>query len=124
MAEMQDYAGLDLFFNGAQLKQINSLELTLESGQTSIDLLNDDLGGFSPGAGRARITCGFVVPIGGMEEDFTAPLDNGEYVAMQVPIGNKTYAGTGKLITMSISKDAGAPLAGNFEWEGQLEKLK
>lgn len=124
MAEMQDYAGLDLFFNGVQLKQITSLELSMESGQQSVDLLNDDLGGFSPGAGRARINCGFVVPIGGMEEDFTEPLAEGQYIPMQIPIGNKTYAGTGKLITLSISKDAGATLAGTFEWEGQLVKLK
>lgn len=124
MSEMQDYGGLPLFFNGVKLRQLTSVELTLNSGQTSVDLLNDDLGGFSPGAGRANINGGFVVPVGGMEEDFTEPLVEGQYVTMQVPIGNKTYAGRGKLITMSIGKDAGSPNAGTFEWEGQLVKLK
>jgi hypothetical protein len=121
---VQDYANLGILYNGNPLTQITSISHTTESGQQRVDLLNEGVGGFTPGAGSCEIEVGFVVPIGGLEDTFQQDCVNGTYVTLQVPIGSKDYIGRGKLMTCRISQSTGAVTEGTWTWTGQLKAIE
>lgn len=121
---VQDYAKLAVFYNGNALTQVTSISITTESGQQRVDLLNEGVGGFTPGSGSVEIEVGFVVPIGGQEDEFQEACARGDYVTLQVPIGPKDYVGRGKLMNVRISQSTGAVTEGTFTWTGQLKPLE
>lgn len=121
---VQDYVKLAVFYNGNALTQLSSISLTTESGQQRIDLLNEGVGGFTPGSGSCEIEVGFYVPIGGLEDAFQEDCANGAYVTLQIPIGSKDYIGRGKLMNVRISQSTGAATEGTFTWTGPLKPLE
>jgi hypothetical protein len=121
---IQDYANLSIFYNGNALTQITSISHTTESGQQRVDLLNEGVGGFTPGSGSCEIEVGFVVPIGGLEDTFQEDCANGTYVTLQIPIGSKDYIGRGKLMNVKISQSTGAVTEGTWTWTGQLKPIE
>ncbi len=120
---LQEYARLPVFINQAYVSQLTSVELTGESGQVAVDLLNEGLGGFTPGSGRTRVRIGFAVPIGGLEVDVWEQMSEGQIVAFQVGVGAKGYSGKGKIMSVSISQSTNSSVEGTCEWEGELKKL-
>jgi hypothetical protein len=120
----QDYARLAVFYNDNLLTQVTSISLTTNSGNQRVDLLNEGLGGFTPGSGDCTIEVGFVVPAGGLEEEFQQHCADREFVKMQVPVGSKDYVGKGKLDTVSISQSVNASVEGSFTWIGELAALE
>lgn len=123
MAAQQDYARGGVFYNSAWLEQITSFELTTNSGNQRIDLLNEGLGGFTPGSGDVSITIGFVIPIGGTEATFQEDCANKAFVDLQIPIGKKDYVGRGKIESVSISQSVNAAMEGTLTWIGELAPL-
>ena len=121
---LQEYARLPVFIDQAYVTQLTSVELTGESGQVAVDLLNEGLGGFTPGSGRCRIRIGFAVPIGGQEIDVWGRMKKGMIVSMQVGVGSVGYAGKGKIMSVSISQSTNASVEGTCEWEGELKDLE
>ena len=121
MAALQDYATLTVFLNGQNLQQLTSAEATFDSGQQRVELLNEGLGGFTPGSGSVTISLGFAIPIGGTEDTYLARCVAGEYVTMQLGIGAEQYVGTGKITNVSISQSVGAASEGTLEWTGQFK---
>lgn len=119
----QDYANLAVFYNGNALIQITSIAMTTQSGQQRVELLNEGLGGFTPGSGSVNIEIGFVVPIGGLEDTFQEDCANGAFVTLQVPIGSKDYIGRGKIMEVKISQSTNAVTEGTFTWDGQLKPI-
>ena len=124
MAAIQDYATLPLFINGNFIEQKTSVSISWDGGQQRVELLNEGLGGFTPGSGSVTISIGLAVPIGGLEEDYVGMMHRGEYVTMQVPVGAQTYVGTGKITTCEISQSSGASTEGSLEWSGQFKPLE
>lgn len=120
----QDYIKLAIFYNSNALTQITSISHTTESGQQRVDLLNEGVGGFTPGSGSCEIEVGFVVPIGGLEDTFQEDCANGTYVTLQIPIGPKDYIGRGKLMNVKISQSTGAVTEGTWTWTGQLKPIE
>ncbi len=123
MAVQQDYARLACFYQNNALTQVTSIALNTESGQQRVDLLNEGLGGWTPGSGSVSIEIGFVVPIGGQEDEFQEDCATGAYVTMQIPIGRKSYIGKGKVTSVKISQSTNASTEGSFTWEGELKPL-
>ncbi len=123
MAAAQDYANLAVFYNSNPLIQITSIKIGFASGQQRVELLNEGLGGFTPGSGLVTIEINFVVPIGGTEDTFTEDCVNGTFVTMQIPIGGKDYIGRGKIMTCDISQAVNAVTEGSFTWEGPLKAI-
>ena len=121
---LQDYARLAVFYNDSLLTQITSASLTTNAGNQRVDLLNEGLGGFTPGPGDVTIEVGFVVPAGGTEEEFQEDCALKNFVKMQVPVGRKDYVGRGKIDTVSISQSTGASVEGSFTWIGELAPLE
>lgn len=121
---LNDYARLACLYNGNPLTQLTSLNLTTNSGQQRVDLMNEGLGGFTPGPGDVTIEVGFAVPIGGTEDEFQEDCANGAFVTLQVPIGRKDYIGLGKIMNVSISGSTGANVEGTFSWTGELKALQ
>jgi hypothetical protein len=124
MATLQDGAKLAYFYNGNLLEWITSLDISTDSGQNKIDLLNQGLGGFTPGSGLVTISVGFAVPIGGTEDDFQQDCANGTYVTSQVVCGKKSYIGRGKLMSCKISQSVNGSTEGSFEWTGELKPFE
>lgn len=120
---VQDYANLSVFYNGNPLTQITSIAFTTQSGQQRVELLNQGVGGFTPGSGSVEIEVGFVVPIGGTEDTFQEDCSNGTFVTLQVPIGAKDYIGRGKIMEVKISQSTNAVTEGSFNWTGQLKPI-
>ncbi|MEM6792108.1 MAG: hypothetical protein AAF715_31615 [Myxococcota bacterium] len=123
-AQMEDHALLSVFVNQTKQVKMTSARITWDSGQQVIFTLGGGFAGFSPGSGQCSFEGGFVIPVGGLETDYVEILTEGQYVDLQLPIGAKTYAGRGKIVTCDIGQDTGNPTAGNFQWQGQLAKLQ
>jgi hypothetical protein len=123
MATAQDYANLSVFYNGNPLIQVTSISIKTQSGQQRVELLNEGLGGFTPGSGMVSIEVNFVVPIGGTEDTFQEDCTGGVFVTLQVPIGSKDYIGKGKIMNVDISQATNAVTEGSFTWEGPLKAI-
>lgn len=89
-----------------------------------MNLLNEGLGGFTPGSGSCTIKLGFVVPIGGTEVPYQQDCANGAYVDFQIGCGSVGYLGTGKLMNCEIGQSAGAATEGSIEWHGELKPME
>lgn len=124
MASLQDYARLAVAMDGNVLTQITSIKATWNSGQNRVDLLIEGLAGFTPGSGDVTVDLGYVVPIGGMEEDYTGKLAAGQYVKMQLFVGGKDYVGTGKIMTTDLSQSTNQGVEGTLQWMGELKPLQ
>ncbi len=120
---LQDFAKLGIFYNGNALTKVTSISLDTNSGEQRIDLLNEGLAGFTPGSGDCSIEVGFVVPIGGLEDEFQEDCATGTYVTLQVPVGRKSFIGRGKLQSVKISQSTNANVEGSFSWMGELKPL-
>ena len=121
---LQDYSKLSAFVDQNYLIQITQISVSTESGQQEVDLLNEGLGGFTPGSGRVRINLGYVVPIGGPEFNFQAAAANGTYHTLQVPLGPLTSAGTGKFTEDEFSQSTNASTEGTCTWVGELKPVE
>lgn len=119
---LQDYARLPVFFNGGNITQLTSVDITFNSGQNKVDLLNEGLGGFTPGSGEVSIRLGVAVPIGGTEYTYLENCVEGAFVDLQLGIGAKAYAGRGKIITSSLRQSVNASVEGTIEWLGEIKK--
>lgn len=120
---LEDFAKLGVFYNGNALTKVTSISLDTNSGEQRIDLLNEGLAGFTPGSGDCTIEVGFVVPIGGTEDEFQEDCATGTYVTLQVPVGRKSYIGRGKIQSVKISQSTNANVEGSFTWMGEVKPL-
>ena len=116
-----DKATLKIFYDGDPLTQVTSIQKTTEGGQIEVDLIETGLGGFTPGAGRVRISIGYAIPLEGPEKDFDSDVANGAYRTLQLSQGNKYYIGRGKVMDSDVSQSAGANTEGSFNWTGELK---
>lgn len=123
MPVQQDYANLSVFYNGNPLEQVTSISFTTSSGQQRVELLNKGVGGFTPGSGSSEVEIGFVVPIGGTEDEFQQDCANGTFVTLQIPIGDKDFIGKGKIMEVKISQSTNAVTEGTFSWTGPLKPI-
>jgi hypothetical protein len=119
-----DYARLAVYVDGSLVQQITSISMTTNSGNQRVDLLNEGLGGFTPGSGDVTIELGFVIPIGGTEEEYQEKCANKDWVTMQVPVGRKDYIGRGKIDTVSISQSVNSSVEGSLTWIGEIAPLE
>lgn len=124
MATLQDHARLALFVDQTTMVEITSIQMTTNSGQNRVDLLNEGLAGFTPGSGDVSLQIGFAVPFGGQEYNWQQKCSNGEYVSMQVRIGAQQYAGVGKFLDVSINQSVNASVEGTANWLGELKPLQ
>lgn len=124
MATLQDHARLVLFVDQVVMIEVTSIQITTNSGQNRVDLLNEGLAGFTPGSGDVSLQIGFAVPKGGQEYDWQQKCANGEYVTMQVRIGKDNYAGLGKILDVSINQTVNASVEGTANWLGELKAVQ
>lgn len=121
---LSDYARLGIFYGGDALTQVVSVQATTNSGQQRVDLMNEGLGGFTPGSGDVSISVGFAVPIGGTEKPYQADCANGRFVTLQLQEGSRYYIGQGKIMDEDVSGSAGANTEGTFNWVGELKPME
>lgn len=119
-----DYARLAVAVNGNVLSQITSIDVEWNSGQNRVDLLNEGLSGFTPGSGDVTVNLGFVVPLGGLEQDFISDLVPGAVVTLQIFLAGKDYVGKGKHMNCKMSQSVNASVEGSLQWTGQIAKLQ
>jgi hypothetical protein len=119
-----DYATLKLFFNSNPLQKLTSIRHRTESGQQPVELLNEGLSGFTPGAGRCTVEVGYVIPVGGPEENFQAQCKRGSYVDLQLFMGSLVYAGRGKITETEIGQSNSETVTGSFTWIGEFAEFE
>lgn len=124
MAALQDYARIKIFIDGTELVQVTSVRYRTESGNQPVNLLNEGLGGFTPGSGMSSIEIGYAIPLGGQEHKFQQNCANREYVTIQLVIGGETFVGTGKYETTEVSQSASASVEGSASWMGELAAMQ
>lgn len=115
-----DYSQLAVFINRNKITQVTSIAFNTEAGNVRIDLLNEGLGGFTPGSGSCTLELGIVVPAGGPEENYQAMLVAREFVDVQVSMGNVDYAGRGKFESVNLSQSVNQSLEGTVSWIGEF----
>ena len=120
---LEDFTNLSAVVDGDYQSKLTSLSMRHESGQQPVDLLNEGLGGFSPGSGRVQVTMGYSVPIGGAEFDFASAAAAGGYHTLQVTVGPKTYVGSGKFIDNEIGQTVNSATEGTVTWLGEISEL-
>ncbi len=121
MAAQQDYALVKLFLNGAPVTQITKVTRMLDAQNQPIMLMNEGLGGWSPGSGISSIEWDVPIPIGGSEFDYEGMNQRREYVDMQVFVGSRSVASRGKIQTVQTEGAAGSPSSMSIKWEGAFE---
>lgn len=89
-----------------------------------MNLLNEGLGGFTPGSGACTIDLGFAIPIGGTEYPFQQKSANGEYVTFQLGVGSVGYIGKGKILNVEVGQDVGSASHGTCQWHGELKPFE
>src|SRR5687767_3833706 len=117
----QDYALVKLFLNGAPVTQITKITRMLDAQNQPIQLMNEGLGGWSPGSGISRVEWDAPVPLGGSEFDYEGMAARREYVDLQVFVGSRSVASRGKLQTVQTEGSSGAPSGMSITWEGAFE---
>jgi hypothetical protein len=120
----KDYATLSLHVDQDYEPEVTSVGLTTESGEQRIDLMNEGFGGFSPGGGACGIEVGFTIPKDGLSYPWQQKCANKEWVTMQIVVGDKQYAGLGKLISVGINQSVNAAAEGSATWDGELSPLQ
>lgn len=124
MATLQDHARLSVLVDQTAMIEVTSIQMTTNSGQNRVDLLNEGLAGFTPGSGDVSLNISFAVPIGGQEYPWQQKCATGAYVAMQVRIGPTTYAGVGKFLDVAINQSVNASVEGTANWLGELQAVQ
>jgi hypothetical protein len=124
MATLQDHARLAIFVDQVVQIEVTSIQMTTNSGQQRVDLLNEGLAGFTPGSGDVSLQVGFAVPKGGQEYPWQQKCASGEYVSMQVILGATQYVGLGKFMDVSINQSVNASVEGTANWVGELKPLQ
>lgn len=124
MATLQDHARLAIFVDQTVTIEVTSIQMTTNSGQQRVDLLNEGLAGFTPGSGDVSLQISFAVPKGGQEYPWQQKCANGEYVSMQLILGATQYVGLGKFMDVSINQSVNASVEGTANWLGELRPLQ
>lgn len=121
MAAQQDYALIKLFINGAPMTQGTKVTRMLDAQNQPIMLMNEGLGGWSPGSGISSIEFDAPIPLGGTEFDYEGMCQRREYVDIQVFVGARSVASRGKFQTVQTEGAAGSPSSCSVKWEGAFE---
>ncbi len=117
----QDYALIKLFLNGAPVTQITKITRMLDAQNQPIMLMNEGLGGWSPGSGISSVEWDAPIPIGGTEFPYEELQTSRAYVDLQVFVGSRSVASRGKIQTAQTEGASGSPSSISIKWEGAFE---
>lgn len=121
---MIDYAIPFLFVDGRGQGQVTSIDMVTESGKIPIFTLKDGFAGFSPGPGMVTFNIGFVVPVGGLEENFQRYAATAGRHTIQFGLGPQAYVGEGEFTNCQIGGGTQKATEGSCTWQGQKKELK
>lgn len=99
--------------------QLTSISKTTNAGIQRVDVLNEGLAGFTNGSGDVTVELGYVVPIGGQEEEFDRMCSNHEFVDLQIFMGRQSYAGRGKFENNHVRMNTNQAIEGTVTWLGE-----
>lgn len=110
--------------DGRQVKQIESIDHETDSGQQIVLLLNEGVGGFTPGSGQTTVSGVLYVPIGGFEEPVQEYCAEGSYHTFQIGLGPKAVVNSGKFQNVKISASTGQATQVSFTFVGDVKAFK
>jgi hypothetical protein len=119
----REHARLAAFVDGTYLIELTSITFGTESGQIRVDTF-EGLAGFTPGSGKTTVKLELAVPISGQEFPFQETCADGTLLPIQIPVGQKSFMGIGKLMDVEISQSVNAAASESVTWEGGLSKLQ
>jgi hypothetical protein len=95
LGNLGDYlVRLPVFVNGVPCEEVTSVEMTLDSGRSTIFTTTKGLAGFAEGAKSVKIRVNLAVPVSGLEVDVWKLANSGDYVTMQIGVGRGDFAST------------------------------
>lgn len=124
MAELQDYALNSIFVDGTYLVQLVGMTLRTESGDQPVNLMNEGLGGFSPGPGVVTVNIRYAIPAAGVEFNFNKAVFEKGYHTVQVNSGAEAYIGSGKFMNDERTGSTGSPTEGTVDFTGEFAPLE
>lgn len=116
---MEDHATLKLFYNGAPVKLLR-VNRAVNANNQPILVIGEGLVGFADGSGECTMDWDCRIPIGGTEFDFEGDLVRKAFVDLQLFVGSRSYAGRGKLQTVTTTQEAGDSSRVSSSWQGQF----
>lgn len=120
---LQDHLKLACLVDGVFQIELSQIEINGESGAQAVETLQG-LAGKTEGSGRTEITATWAVPIGGMEFDVHSAQAVGSYHTVQIPLGDKSYIGTGWFQNSSVGQSVNANTEARATWIGEKKKLE
>lgn len=119
-----DYARTGIFIDGQYLVQVTSITRTLANGEQAVYLMNEGLGGFTPGSGECTIGINYVIPESGMEFNFDKAVFDRGYHDVQLAVGAQDYIGSGKFLDAGYSQSSGQTGEGTVNWQGEFAPIE
>lgn len=121
---LQDFSRPVVFFDQQQVKLAESWDHETDPGQMPVMILNEGLGGFTPGAGKCTFGGTLYVPIGGFEKPVQAWAVEGSYHTVQFGLGPQAYVGIGKFTNVKISGSTTQSVQVTFTWMGEMKAFE
>lgn len=113
-----------VFLDGKEIKLAESFEHETDGGQQPVLILNEGLGGFTPGSGQCNLSGTLYVPVGGFEENVQAYCAEGSYHTFQTGIGPSAVLNTGKFTNVKISQSTNQAAQVTYQFVGDKKPFK
>lgn len=114
---------LRVLVDGVHQVLAGDIQLKIDGKNQPLETL-EGLVGKSEGAGSVEISVTGTVLRGGLESDYWTNVANGSYHDIQVPVGSKSYIGSGWFETCSIGQSTGKGTEVSFTWMGEKAPLQ
>lgn len=121
---LQNYARMSVLVNGTAITDLISVTHKTESGQQTVFLLNEGLGGFTPGSGSCHVDLEFAVPIKGPNSAFQQDCAVGAFATLQINVGAQFFVGAGKYESAEFSTSVNSSVSGKVSWIGELKPME
>lgn len=121
---LESFATLKVFYDGDPLKYITSIQHVVNGEKQPVNLIEEGLAGFTPGAGNVTLAVGYAIPREGSEKDYKSDAANDVMRTLQLQEGRRYYIGMGQVMDAESSQSAGANTEGTFNWMGELKPME
>lgn len=124
MANTDYLSKIFVAFAGQPLEELTSFRMNGESQLNKVVTIIKGISGFSSGAKQSSISLTAAIPIDGPEFEFWNEMKAETWIDVQVGVGSKDCAGTGKIQKTEISASTDKAAEISVDWEGRLERFE
>lgn len=119
---LQNFLSLKVLVNGTYQLKVSSISVDGQSNAAAVETL-EGLLGKTDGASSVSVSLSAAVPTSGQEFNFWDTMADGEYLTVQIPVGDRSILVDGWVVSVSLSQSVSASTELQVTVQGKLEKL-